>query len=104
MRARDLPNESCQPKRWVSALNAAPAAGDSRFACRFVASTFHARFSAKGKSIVTEFGTAPVLPPFERIEPGMSANRSTQKHNDGSCADFVGTHDFAAFAANRGTA
>ena len=45
----DLPNEKFSAARWVSALNAVLPLGIRVSRCAFVASTFHARFSAKGK-------------------------------------------------------
>jgi tRNA pseudouridine38-40 synthase len=98
----DLPNEKFSAARWTSALNAVLPSGIRVSRCAFVASTFHARFSAKGKVYRYRIWTAPVFSPFERnrawhvrvpldFETIVEAARS-----------FIGTHDFAAFAANRG--
>jgi tRNA pseudouridine38-40 synthase len=67
-----------------------------------VSQDFHARLSAKGKIYRYRIWTTPVLPPFEygrawhiARSPNLKILKSAAKH-------FVGTHDFAAFAANRG--
>jgi tRNA pseudouridine38-40 synthase len=67
-----------------------------------VSQDFHARLSAKGKIYRYRIWAAPILPPFEyrrawhRVQPiDLKILKSAAKH-------FVGTHDFAAFAANRG--
>ncbi len=63
---------------------------------------FHARFSATGKVYRYRICRAPVLPPLElhrawhfSSELDLDAMQHGAKH-------FLGSHDFAAFAANRG--
>jgi tRNA pseudouridine38-40 synthase len=88
--------------RWIKALNALLPPTIRVLRCRYVSKDFHARLSAKGKIYRYRIWTAPILPPFEyrrawhiRHPLDLKVLKSTTKH-------FVGTHDFAGFAANRG--
>jgi tRNA pseudouridine38-40 synthase len=90
------------PDRWIKALNALLPPAIRVLRCRYVSRDFHARLSAKGKIYRYRIWTAPILPPFEyrrawHIAQSLDLNilKSAAKH-------FVGTHDFAGFAANRG--
>jgi tRNA pseudouridine38-40 synthase len=90
------------PARWIKALNALLPPVIRVLRCRNVSQDFHARLSAKGKIYRYKIWTAPILPPFEyprvwHIEQSLDLKilKSAAKH-------FVGTHDFASFAANRG--
>lgn len=87
---------------WVAAINAHLPREIRVLKCSRVPSTFHARFSAKGKIYVYRIWNSPVQSPFE-------VGRSW--HFPGpldipvlkACAlTLTGTHDFASFAANRG--
>jgi len=87
---------------WIKALNALLPPAIRVLRCRYVSKDFHARLSAKAKIYRYRIWTAPILPPFEdrrawHITQPLDLNilKSAAKH-------FVGTHDFAAFAANRG--
>jgi tRNA pseudouridine38-40 synthase len=87
---------------WIKALNALLPPAIRVLRCRYVSKDFHARLSAKGKIYRYRIWTAPILPPFEDRRAWHIAQpldlyilKSAAKH-------FVGTHDFAAFAANRG--
>jgi tRNA pseudouridine38-40 synthase len=88
--------------QWIKAINALLPPSIRVLRCRYVSQDFHARLSAKGKIYRYRIWTAPVLPPFENgrawhIEQSLDLKilKSAAKH-------FVGTHDFRAFAANRG--
>jgi len=94
--------KSLPPDRWIKALNALLPSAIRVLRCRYVSQNFHARLSAKGKIYRYRIGTAPILSPFEyrrawHIAQPLDLNilKSAAKH-------LVGTHDFAAFAANRG--
>lgn len=96
---RSLPTD-----RWIEALNALLPPAIRVLRCRNASKDFHARFSAKGKIYRYRIWAAPVLPPFEYRRAwhvpqslDLKALRSAAKH-------FVGTHDYANFAANRGKA
>ncbi len=71
-------------------------------AARFVATTFHARFSARGKVYRYRIWNDPVLDPFEIGRawhfPGGLDDASLQA----GAQRMIGRHDFAGFAANRG--
>jgi tRNA pseudouridine38-40 synthase len=88
--------------RWIRALNALLPPAIRVLRCRYVSKDFHARLSAKGKIYRYRIWTAPILPPFEYRRAwhvarplDLTVIKATAKH-------FVGTHDFAGFAANRG--
>ena len=90
------------PARWLEALNALLPPAIRVLRCRYVSDDFHARLSAKAKVYCYRIWTGSVLPPFEyrrawhvRHPLDLTVLKSTAKH-------FVGTHDFAGFAANRG--
>ena len=92
-----LPVES-----WIKALNALLPSAIRVLRCRYVSKNFHARLSAKGKIYRYRIWAASILPPFEYRRAWHIAQpidleilRSAAKH-------FVGTHNFADFAANRG--
>jgi tRNA pseudouridine38-40 synthase len=94
--------KSLPTDRWVKALNALLPSAIRVLRCRYVSQDFHARLSAKGKIYRYRIWTAPILSPFEHrrawhvVQPiDLKVLKSAAKH-------FVGTHDFAAFAANRG--
>ena len=70
--------------------------------CRYVSGDFHARHSAKGKTYRYRIWSAPVLPPFEHGRAWHVARPLDLKILKEVAKAFVGTHDFAAFAANRG--
>jgi tRNA pseudouridine38-40 synthase len=67
-----------------------------------VSKDFHARLSAKGKIYRYRIWTAPILPPFEYRRVWHLAQSLDLKVLKAAAKPFVGTHDFASFAANRG--
>ena len=98
----DLPNDRLSAARWAQALNASLPPTIRILRCQYMSNNFHARLSAKGKIYRYRIWLASVLPPFEYrrawhiprpIDPKIL--KRVSKH-------FVGTHDFAGFAANRG--
>jgi tRNA pseudouridine38-40 synthase len=100
----DLANKLLPATQWVAALNALLPPAIRVLRCRYVSNDFHARLSPKGKLYRYRIWNAPVLPPFEYRRTwhvpaplDLKILRSAAKH-------FVGTHDFAGFAANRGKA
>src|SRR6266545_8420146 len=98
----DLSGKPLPPARWVEALNGLLPPAIRVLRCGYVSNDFHARLSAKGKIYRYRIWCAPVLPPFEYRRawhiPCPLDLRILQK----AAKHFVGTHDFAAFAANRG--
>ena len=85
-----------------AALNAHLPPGIRILQTRFAPSSFHARFSARGKVYRYRIWNDPVLDPFEAGRawhfPGVLDHGSLQAAAD----KMIGRHDFAAFAANRG--
>jgi tRNA pseudouridine38-40 synthase len=67
-----------------------------------VSKDFHARLSAKGKIYRYRIWTAPILPPFEYRRVWHIAQSLDPKILKSAAKHFVGTNDFASFAANRG--
>ncbi len=98
----DMAERTLSPERWRHSLNALLPPTIRVLGCRCVSTKFHARFSAKGKIYRYRIWSAPILPPLEfgrawhiRKELDFDLFRMTAEQ-------FVGLHDFAAFAANRG--
>ncbi len=88
---------------WQNALNASLPPQIRVVGCRFVPTSFHARFSARGKIYCYRITTTPVLSPFE-VDRAWHVSRPVDDLALRACAAlFVGTHDFAGFAASRGT-
>jgi tRNA pseudouridine38-40 synthase len=99
----DLPEPRYQPDRWVSALNGVLPPAIRIMRCRFVSEKFHARFCAKGKTYRYRIWNARVLPPFESGRAWHVMNPLDFQRMETAVQEFRGEHDFAAFAANRGT-
>ncbi|MEY2497610.1 MAG: tRNA pseudouridine38-40 synthase [Verrucomicrobiota bacterium] len=99
----DLPARRYSPARWVSALNGVLPPAIRIMRCRFVAEKFHARFSAKGKTYRYRIWNAEVLSPFESTRAWHVITPLDLELLVSSARQFRGKHDFASFAANRGT-
>ena len=98
----DLPDRRLTAPRWVSALNGVLPATIRVLRCRYVAQNFHARFSAKGKTYRYRIWAGPVLPPLELNRAWHITAPFDLNLLRAAGERFVGKHDFAAFAANRG--
>ncbi len=98
----DVENKFFALARWREALNALLPPAIRVLRCRYVSDDFHARLSAKGKIYRYRIWTAPVLPPFEYRRAWHIARPLDLKTLNSAAKCFVGTHDFASFAANRG--
>jgi tRNA pseudouridine38-40 synthase len=98
----DLPNDRLSAVRWTEALNAMLPPTIRVLRCRYVSNDFHARLSAKGKIYRYTIWLAPVLPPFEYRRTWHIARPIDLKTLKRAAKHFVGTHDFAGFAAHRG--
>jgi tRNA pseudouridine38-40 synthase len=88
--------------RWIKALNSLLPPAIRLLRCRYVSKNFHARLAAKGKIYRYRIWTAPILPPFEYRRAWHIAQSLDLKILKSAAKRFVGTHDFAGFAANRG--
>ena len=98
----DLAARRYGPERWVSALNGVLPPTIRIMRCQFVSKSFHARFSAKGKTYRYRIWNADVLPPFENGRAWHVRNPLDRTVMETAAEDFRGEHDFASFAANRG--
>jgi tRNA pseudouridine38-40 synthase len=98
----DLANPKLAPPRWVEALNALLPPAIRVLRCQYVSNNFHARLSAKGKIYRYRIWCAPVLPPLEYRRAWHIPRPLDLKILQKAAKHFVGTHDFAGFAANRG--
>lgn len=99
----DLPDCGLPIARWPSALNALLPPEIRVMRCRLEPPKFHARFSAIGKVYKYRLWNAPILPPFERNRAWHVTSPLDQALIEATARRFVGTRDFAGFAANRGT-
>jgi tRNA pseudouridine38-40 synthase len=98
----DVTNERFPLARWPVALNAVLPPAIRVLRCKRVSSDFHARFSAKGKVYRYRIWSAPILPPFEYGRAWHVVAPLDWRLMKSTAAQFVGRHDFASFAANRG--
>ena len=98
----DVPQNRLTPELWLSAVNSYLPATIRLMRCEEVSADFHARFSAKGKTYRYRIFNDRILPPLEfgRVwhVPGPLDVSLMEKE----ARAFLGRHDFAAFAANRG--
>ena len=98
----DLPDNRLSVARWTEALNALLPPTIRVLRCQYVSNDFHARLSAKGKIYRYRIWLASVLPPFEYSRAWHIPRPVDLTILRRAARQFVGTHDFAGFAANRG--
>jgi pseudouridylate synthase I len=98
----DLTNNRLSAARWTEALNALLPPTIRVLRCQYVSNDFHARLSAKRKIYRYRIWLAPVRPPFEYRRAWHIPRPIDLKILKRAARQFAGTHDFAAFAANRG--
>jgi tRNA pseudouridine38-40 synthase len=98
----DLAPTRLAPTVLVSALNASLPPQIRILRCAFVSHTFHARFSARGKVYRYRIATTAVLPPFERGRAWHVTGALDDQTLRACARQFVGKHNFAGFATNRG--
>jgi tRNA pseudouridine38-40 synthase len=98
----DLPTRRYGADRWRAALNGILPPTIRIMQCRFAAESFHARFSAKGKIYRYRIWNGEVLPPLENGRAWHVREPLDRAAIEASAELFVGRHDFASFAANRG--
>jgi tRNA pseudouridine38-40 synthase len=98
----DLPSDRLSAARWTEALNALLPPTIRLLRCQYVSNDFHAQLSAKGKIYRYRIWLGPVLPPFEYGRAWHISRPIDPKILKRAAEQFVGTHDFAGFAANRG--
>ncbi len=98
----DLPHRSLDEAQWPAAFNASLVPALRVLRCHYVAETFHARFSARGKIYRYRIWNDRILPPFEAGRAWLVAAPLDLEAMREAAGAFVGRHDFASFAANRG--
>jgi tRNA pseudouridine38-40 synthase len=98
----DLPDKRMSTERWRNALNAVLPAAVRILRCQYVSQKFHARFSATGKLYRYRIWEAPILPPLELGRAWHIFSPLDVDLLKAAGQKFIGTHDFAAFAANLG--
>src|SRR6266481_1004394 len=98
----DLANNILPHARWREGLNALLPPAIRVMRCQYVSNDFHARLSAKGKIYRYRIWSAPIFPPFEYGRAWHVPHSLDLKLLKLAAKHFVGTHDFAGFAANRG--
>ncbi len=97
-----LPQRTLPTMQWPLALNANLAPTIRVLRCAYVRQSFHARFSAVGKTYRYRIWNDRILPP---IELGRMWHVPTPLDGASLAAAgqlLIGRHDFAAYAANRG--
>jgi len=99
----DVPSRRLTSDRWIAALNGLLPPTIRVMRCRYVSPVFHARFQAKGKSYRYRIWNAAVLPPFENGRAWHVINALDLAAMKTAARKLMGRHDFAGFAANRGT-
>jgi len=98
----DVTARALAPEKWVAAVNALLPPAIRILRVMPVSRHFHARFSAKGKIYRYRIWMAPVLPPFEYGRAWHLVQPLDFAAMEKIAQTFAGTHNFAAFAANRG--
>ena len=98
----DLIDDHFSAPRWRHALNGLLPPAIRVLRCQYVSKDFHARLSAKGKLYRYRIWSGAVLPPFEYGRAWHIPRPLDLKLLEKAAKCFAGTHDFAAFAANRG--
>ena len=98
----DVPAATLDAERWVHALNASLPPKIRVLRSRYVSRDFHARFSANGKTYRYRIWNDRVLPPFEIERAWHVPVPLNVRAIEVATSQFLGQHDFAGFAANRG--
>lgn len=90
------------PFNWVPALNTKLPPSIRIVDCQEVPEDFHARFSAKEKTYTYHLSLTPILPPFLAGRAWHLPRQLNPDDLSEALSFFKGSHDFRAFAANRG--
>lgn len=98
----DVSDPARTPERWINALNALLPTSIRVLRARYVASTFHARYSARGKTYRYRIWAGSVASPFEEGRAWHISGPFDFALFALALRQFVGKHDFSAFAAKRG--
>lgn len=98
----DLPGRSLPAERWPAALNAALPPTLRVLRAAYVSAQFHARYSARAKTYRYHIWNGAILPPLEVGRAWHVPRLLDLETMRREARSFVGRHDFASFAANRG--
>jgi tRNA pseudouridine38-40 synthase len=98
----DVPAAQFAAERWLKALNGVLPPAIRILRAEFVGKSFHARFSAKGKVYRYRIINGAVRPPLEIGRAWHVPSPLDRELLRRAAKFFVGRHDFAGFAANRG--
>jgi tRNA pseudouridine38-40 synthase len=98
----DLNSTRPTVERWPAALNASLPRTIRVLRCSFVSEKFHARYSAKSKLYRYRIWAGPILPPHELNRAWHVPGPIDFGPFRVAARKFIGTHDFAGVAANRG--
>ncbi len=98
----ELAGRSLDPSQWTAALNNSLDPRIRVLRCRYMPSSFHARFSAQGKVYRYRIWNDRILPPLEVGRAWQIARPLQLETMIAEAGAFVGRHDFSSFAANRG--
>ncbi len=99
----DAPDSlTMNPFNWVPALNTKLPPEIRILECEEVPDDFHARFSATSKTYTYRLCLSPILPPFLAHRAWHLPRQLNPDDLAQALGVFQGTHDFRAFAANRG--
>lgn len=98
----DVPARNLTPETWTAALNASLPAAIRVVRCAYVSTNFHARFSTTGKLYRYRIWNDRYLSPFEEGRAWHVPFPLVPVNLERDARQFIGRHDFAAFAANRG--
>ncbi len=96
----DLPIARIRPEKLSLGLNALIPADIRVSKVRSVPSSFHARFSARGKEYRYFIHNAPVPSPCHRLYRAWIRSPLDLVAMRAAASELLGYHDFAAFAAN----
>jgi len=99
----DAPDHlTMNPFNWVPALNTKLPPAIRILACHEVPDDFHARFSAISKTYTYHLCLSPILPPFLAQRAWHLPRQLNPDDLAQALETLQGSHDFRAFAANRG--
>ncbi len=98
----DVPSDRFPLEKWNSALNACLPREIRILKLTRVASTFHARFDARGKIYLYRIWNDPIFHPLEIGRAWHFPSPIDFKILRECAAKLEGQHDFGGFAANRG--
>jgi len=99
----DAPDHlTMNPFNWVPALNTKLPPEIRIMECEEAPDHFHARFSARLKTYTYRLCLSPILPPFLAKRAWHLPRQLNPVDLEEALSFYQGTHDFRAFAANRG--